>query len=439
MPQFRLLHSTPMTRYSRRHFLQTGATAAAVAAVPTIASGERSSTLPPSLASLTSMKDQAVPITVEERNARVERARELMARNSLQAIVITTGSSLTYYSAVKWWTSERLFAMVLPAKGKAFFVSPAFEQGRAQEQLALGPFGADADIRIWQENEDPYQRVAEGLRDLGISTGTLGIEEKTQYVFSDGIAKHVPAMQTASATSVTAGCRMIKSDNEIALMRLAAKVSITAYEAAYRALKVGMTQSDFETLVESAHTQLGFHGGAEVQVGAHSAAPHGSIAPQKIVEGTIVMMDGGCSVEGYASDITRTFVLGKPTPKMQQIFEIVYRAQSAALGAAKPGVECQSVDRAARKVIVDAGYGPGFKYFTHRLGHGMGMDGHEWPYLVPGNTLPLRANMTFSDEPGIYLPGEFGMRIEDDMHILGDSAELFTPRSPSLEHPFGPA
>jgi Xaa-Pro dipeptidase len=281
--------------------------------------------------------------------------------------------------------------------------------------------------------------VAEGLRDLGISTGTLGIEEKTQYVFSDGIAKHVPAMQTASATPVTAGCRMIKSDNEIALMRLAAKVSITAYEAAYHALKVGMTQSDFEGLVESAHTQLGFHGGADVQVGAHSAAPHGSIAPQKIVEGTIVMMDGGCSVEGYASDITRTFVLGKPAPKMQQIFEIVYRAQSAALGAAKPGVECQSVDREARKVIVDAGYGPGFKYFTHRLGHGMGMDGHEWPYLVPGNTLPLRANMTFSDEPGIYLPGEFGVRIEDDMHILGDSAELFTPRSPSLEHPFGPA
>jgi Xaa-Pro dipeptidase len=385
------------------------------------------------------MKDQAVPITVEERNARVERARELMAANNLQAIVITTGSSLTYYSAVKWWTSERLFAMVLPAKGKAFFVCPAFEQGRAQEQLALGPFGAHPDIRIWQENEDPYQRVAEGLRDLGISTGTLAVEEKTQYVFSDGIAKHVPVMQTASATPVTAGCRMIKSDNEIALMRLAAKVSITAYEAAYRALKVGMTQSDLEGLVESAHTQLGFHGGADVQVGAHSAAPHGSIAPQKIAEGTIVMMDGGCSVEGYASDITRTFVLGKPAPKMQQIFEIVYRAQSAALGAAKPGVECQSVDRAARKVIVDAGYGPGFKYFTHRLGHGMGMDGHEWPYLVPGNTLPLRANMTFSDEPGIYLPGEFGVRIEDDMHILGDSAELFTLRSPSLEHPFGPA
>ena len=395
--------------------------------------------MPPSIASLKSMKDQAVPITVDERKARVERARELMAQNKLEAIAITTGSSLTYYSAVRWWTSERLFAMVLPAKGNAFFVCPAFEEGRAQEQLAIGPFGSAADIRIWQEDEDPYQRVAQGLRDLGLTSGVLGIEEKTPFVFSDGIASHVPSMQIASATPVTAGCRMIKNDHEISLMRLASKVSITAYEAAYRALKVGMTQNEFEGLVESAHTQLGFHGGADAQVGTHSSAPHGSIAPQNIVEGTIVMMDGGCTVEGYASDITRTFVLGKPTAKMQQVFEIVDRAQSAALATARPGVACEAVDAAARKVIVDAGYGPGFKYFTHRLGHGMGLDGHEWPYLVPGNAKPLRANMTFSDEPGIYLPGEFGVRIEDDMHITADGAELFTPRSPSLEHPFGKA
>lgn len=428
-----------MTRFSRRRFLQVGTTAAAAAVVPSTASAESSSALPPSVASLKSMKDQAVPITVDERRARVERARELMVQNKLQAIAITTGSSLTYYSAVRWWTSERLFAMVLPAKGKEFFVCPAFEEGRAQEQLALGPFGSDVDIRIWQEDEDPYQRVAQGLSDVGLTSGVLGIEEKTPFVFSDGIAVHVPTMQIASATPVTAGCRMIKSDHEISLMRLASKVSITAYEAAYHALKVGMTQQEFESLVEAAHTQLGFHGGADVQVGAHSAAPHGSIEPQKIAEGTIVMMDGGCSVEGYASDITRTFVLGKANTKMQQIFEIVYRAQSAALATARPGVACEAVDAAARKVVIDAGYGPGFKYFTHRLGHGMGLDGHEWPYLVPGNATPLRANMTFSDEPGIYLPGEFGVRIEDDMHITAEGAELLTPRSPSLEHPFGTA
>jgi Xaa-Pro dipeptidase len=200
-----------------------------------------------------------------------------------------------------------------------------------------------------------------------------------------------------------------------------------------------MTQDDAENMVEAAHRQLGFEGGADVQVGEYSAFPHGSEAEQRIREGTIVMMDGGCMVEGYASDITRTFVLGKASDKMKQVFEIVHRAQSAALAAAKPGVEAGSVDAAARKVISDAGYGPDYKYFTHRLGHGMGMDGHEWPYLVRGNPTRLQAEMTFSDEPGIYIRGEFGIRLEDDMHILEEGAELFTAQSPSLEDPFGKA
>lgn len=426
-----------MTRLSRRSFLQTGSIAAAGLVAPSVSAEECIPALPPSIANLKSMKDQAAPITVGERKARVERARELMAQNKLQAIAITTGSSLTYYSAVRWWTSERLFAMVLPLKGKGFFVCPAFEEGRAREQISTGPFGADAEVRIWQENEDPYLRVAQGLSDLGITTGVLGIEEKTPYVFSNGMALHLPAMQTASATPVTAGCRMIKSESELNLMRLASKVSITAYEAAYKALHDGMTQDEFSSLVETAHSKLGFHGGADVQVGEHSAAPHGSIAPQKIKEGEIVLMDGGCTVEGYASDISRTFVLGKPTEKMKKIFDIVYRAQSAALSTARPGLPCEAVDAAARKVVIDAGYGPGFKYFTHRVGHGMGLDGHEWPYLVPGVTTPLQGNMVFSDEPGIYIPGEFGVRIEDDMHITAAGAELFTPRSPSLEQPFG--
>jgi Xaa-Pro dipeptidase len=429
-----------MMQFSRRRFLQTGATAAAAAALPVNASAAatgRDAKLPPSIASLKSMKDQATPISVQERAARVERARQLMEENHLQAIVVTNGSSLPYYSAVHWWPSERFFGMIIPAKGDAFFVSPAFEEGRAREQLATGPFGTKVKVLTWQEDEDPYLRVAQGLRDLGVSTGVVGIEEKTPYVFSNGIALHVPALQMASATPVTAGCRMIKSEHELALMRLASKVSITAYEAAYHALQPGMTQQEFQSLVESAHTQLGFHGSADAQVGPYSATPHGSIAPQKIQEGTIVLMDGGCTVEGYASDISRTFVLGKPTSKMNQVFDIVYKAQSAALAAARPGVECQSVDAAARKVVIDAGYGPGFKYFTHRVGHGMGLDGHEWPYLVPGNTTVVRANMTFSDEPGIYIPGEFGVRIEDDMQITSDGAELEAPRSPSLQNPFG--
>jgi Xaa-Pro dipeptidase len=198
-----------------------------------------------------------------------------------------------------------------------------------------------------------------------------------------------------------------------------------------------MTQATVRDLISTAHRKLGFTGGASVQVGEYSALPHGSRTPQTIREGTIVMVDGGCTAEGYQSDITRTFVLGKPSDKMKQVFDIVHRAQSAALAAARPGAECQSVDAAARKVIVDAGYGPDYTYFSHRLGHGIGMDGHEWPYLVRGNTLAMERGMTFSDEPGIYIPGEFGVRLEDDMHITPSGAELLTPQSPSLEEPFG--
>jgi Xaa-Pro dipeptidase len=198
-----------------------------------------------------------------------------------------------------------------------------------------------------------------------------------------------------------------------------------------------MTQRDFQQLIQQAHQRLGYTGGASVQVGEYSALPHGSITPQVVKAGTIVLIDGGCSVEGYVSDISRTFVLGKPTDKMRKVYEIEHRAQTAALKAARPGVACEAVDAAARKVIEEAGYGPGYKYFTHRVGHGMGMDGHEWPYLVKGNTLPLAPGMTFSDEPGIYIRGEFGVRLEDDMVITEQGAELFTPQSPSLEDPFG--
>ena len=362
-----------------------------------------------------------------------------MRENDLSAIVLTASTSLRYFTGIRWEGGERLFAMVLPAKGAAFYVAPAFEEDRAREQIGLAPDGKNADLRVWQEDESPYVRAAQGLSDRGIAGGTIGLEETIKFVFSDNLRKATARATFASATPVTAGCRMIKSAHEIELMRLAAKVTLAGYEAIYRSLKVGMTQKDVGELIETAHRQLGFEGGADVQVGEYSAFPHGSVATQTIQEGMIVMIDGGCSVEGYASDITRTFVLGKASDKMKRVFEIVHSAQSAALVAARPGVEAGSVDAAARKVITDAGYGPDYKYFTHRLGHGMGMDGHEWPYLVHGNTTKLQPEMTFSDEPGIYVRGEFGIRLEDDMHILPDGAELFTPQSPSLENPFGKA
>jgi len=426
--------------HSRRKFLQLGAALSggllADTAMPAQAD-DKCPPLPPSLARLKSMKDQATPITVEERQQRQEKARRLMEASGLDAILLMGGTSLTYFTGIRWWLSERTFAMVLPAKGAAFYVSPAFEEGRAREQIARAPEGSQPDIRIWQEDENPYQRIAKGLEDRGLATGNLGIEETVRFVFSEGIAKASPQVKLASATPVTAGCRMIKSPHEIALMRLASQVTLVAYEAAYHALKDGMTQEQAEELIESAHSRLGFAGGADVQVGEHSAFPHGSIAPQVIHEGTIVLVDGGCQVEGYCSDISRTFVLGKASDKMKKNFEIVHRAQTAALQTARPGLECQAVDAAARKVITDAGYGPDYKFFTHRVGHGMGMDGHEWPYLVRGSTQALAADMTFSDEPGIYIRGEFGLRLEDDMHITADGAELFTPQSPSLEDPFG--
>ncbi len=427
-------------KISRRSILQI----AGASSLLTLARGSRltaqesadQTSLPPSIAALQSMREQAKPVTVEERRARIARAQELMAQNHIDAILLAGGTSLLYFTGVHWGNSERLFAAVIPASGKAFCVCPSFEEDRAREQLNRGPLES-VDLLTWHEDENPYKLVSSGLRSLGQSTGTLGIEEKTPWVFSEGISANAPGLHLTSATPVTAGCRMIKSAHELELMGLANKATLKVYEAVYRALHPGMTQLDASRLIDVAYGRVGFRGEASVEVGAYSANPHGSIMPQTIREDTVVMIDDGCLVEGYQSDITRTFVLGKPTGKMKQVFDIVHRAQKSALDAARPGVECQAVDAAARGVISDAGYGPDYKFFTHRVGHGIGMDGHEWPYLVRGNKLPLEAGMTFSDEPGIYIPGEFGMRLEDDMHITASGAELFTPQSPSLEHPFG--
>jgi Xaa-Pro dipeptidase len=383
------------------------------------------------------MRDQARPITLEERTARQEKATQLMKASHLDGLLLMEGTSLRYFTGVDWWGGERLFAVVLPATGRALCVCPAFEEGRARELLANSPAGKGAHVRTWQEDQNPYQLLAEGLKDLGMSTGTLGMEETVRFVFSSEIAKAAPQIKIVSGTAVTAGCRMIKSEHELKLMSLANKVTITAYQAAYHALQEGMTQPQVERLITAANEKLGFPGEVDIDIGENSSFPHGSIVPQVIREGTLVLIDGGGPVEGYQSDISRTFVFGKPSDKMKSVFDIVHRAQATALKTARPGVQCQAVDAAARRVITDAGYGPDYKFFTHRVGHGIGMDGHEWPYLVRGNTTALASNMTFSDEPGIYIAGEFGVRLEDDMHITENGAELFTPQSPSLEDPFG--
>ena len=426
---------------TRRSFMLSTALASA-ATVPALAMAgaaqePASPSLPAAIRALRSRRHEATPISPEERGARHERARELMAANHLDAILLAEGTSLEYFCGVSWWGSERLFAAVIPAKGEPFYVCPAFEEVRAREQLAKGPAAARADVRTWQEDESPYQRVAEGLADRGLSTARIGLEENVRYVFSAGVASAAPNVTFASATPVTAGCRMIKSAHEIALMQLASEVTLAAYEATYRSLRLGMTGHEVTQLSRLAHERLGFEGAADlVLIGEAAAFPHGTVAPTHLAEGKLVLLDGGCNVEGYKSDISRTFVLGKPTAKMQTVFSLVKRAQSAALAAARPGAECGSVDAAARKVVVEGGYGPDYKFFTHRLGHGMGMDGHEWPYLVRGNATKLVAGMTTSNEPGIYIRGEFGVRLEDDMTITDDGARLLTPQSYSLEEPF---
>ena len=396
---------------------------------------DQTSSLPPAIKALTSMKGKVTPISVDERRARLERARSLMKANKIDALMLTGGTSMEYFTGIKWGLSERLLAAVIPASGTAFLVTPKFEEARAMEQVHLGPLGKDATVYAWEEHESPYALIAQGLKSRGLTTATIGAEETVRFVFADGAA-HIPNVNVVSGTPITAGCRTIKDAHEIAIMRFASQVTLKAYEAAWKSLKEGMTQDDFAKLVQQAHKQLGYEGSAGVQVGKYSALPHGSTTPQVVREGSILLIDGGCKVEGYSCDISRTFVLGKPTQRMKDVFEIEHKAQTMAVKTARPGLPCEAVDAAARKVIVDAGFGPDYKFFSHRVGHGMGMDGHEWPYLVRGNTLPLKPGMVFSDEPGIYIPGEFGIRLEDDMVITEGGAELFTPQSPSLERPF---
>jgi Xaa-Pro dipeptidase len=425
---------------TRRNFL-AGATPAALIPLgfgtSDAAEAQAAPALPASIAALKDRRNEAVPISSAEREARFTRARELMAKAGLGAICMSGGTSLRYFTGVNWWNSERLMVLVLPSKGQPFAVCPAFEEDRLHEQFSLVPSFAGTQLLTWQEDENPYDRLATGMRDRSLAMGKIGIEETMAFVFAQGIARALPQASIASATPVTAGCRSIKSAAEIKLMQLANSVTLQVYEAAWRAGTPGMTTHEFSALVATAYDRVGFPGEASCETGEYTALPHGSIAPQTIREGAMVLIDDGCTVEGYQSDITRSFVYGKPSDKMLRCFDIVHRAQAAALAAARPGAACGQVDAAARKVIEDAGFGPGYTYFQHRLGHGIGMDMHEWPYLVRGNPLPLAAGMTFSDEPGIYLRGEFGLRLEDDMHIGEDGARLFTGPSPSLQQPFG--
>jgi len=425
------------TNPARRNFLRSSLIAGA-AALPLsqVASAQAAKSgtdaLPDSMRSLTSVAAQVVPIGNDERIARVAKAQRLMAEHGIDAVFIGAGSSLTYFTGMRWWDSERLTGVILPRKGEPVYVTPEFERVRTLEQIKLGN-----DVRGWQEDEDPYALVAKVLRDMGHATGTLGMEEAVPYFRAKGIADALPQAKVVPAWPVVSGCRRVKSAAELALMKLANEATLAVYEAVWKALKPGMTEQDISGLLAMAYARTGLNGDASVNVGKYTASPHGSDQPQHLVEGTPIIFDGGCRAGGYTSDITRTVVLGQPNDEIRKVFDIVLKAQTAALNTARPGVAMGDVDAAARKVISDSGYGPDYRYFSHRLGHGIGLDMHEWDYLVRGNKHLLEPGMTFSDEPGIYIPDRFGVRLEDILYVTEDGAALMTPQSTSIDQPFG--
>ena len=379
------------------------------------------------------MTDGVAPITLQEREARLEKARQLMAEHGIDAVYLEGGSTLAYFTGVRWGRSERMTAAILPVQGEIGYICPAFEEARLRESLTFG-----SDVRVWEEHESPYAQVVGLLEDRGITRGTIGIEESVRFFLYDGIRRLAPQLTFTSADPVTIPCRAIKSPAEIALMQRAMNITAEAFKACIAELREGMSQEEFHENSVAAHKALGVSGHIGVQFGATTAFPHGSKELTYLKPGDVVLMDGGCTVEGYWSDISRTIVFGDPTPRQREIWSLEKTAQAAAFAAAQIGAPMEAVDAAARKVIVDAGFGPGYRVpgLPHRTGHGIGLDIHEWYNVVQGNTIPLAAGMCFSNEPMIAIYGEFGIRLEDCVTMTEDGPRYFTQPSPSIEQPF---
>jgi Xaa-Pro dipeptidase len=382
----------------------------------------------PELASLRPrLADAPLAITESERVQRREKAQRLMKELGYSAMLIEPGANMMYFSGIEWARSERLLALILPRTGKGIVISPAFEEQRAANQVD-GRF----EIRVWQEDESPEALIARVFKEWGIATGKLAVDGSARTFVFNELALAALAMKMGSAEPITNACRGTKTAHEIEIMRFANQITLDAYRAAFKTLRAGMTQAELAKNVSDAFAKLGYTGGALVLFGESSAYPHGLPKPRTLEENQVVLVDGGTSVHGYQSDMTRTVVFGQPAPEAQKVFDIVHEAQRRALAFAGPGKKCGEVDATARKVITDAGYGPDYRTFTHRLGHGIGLEGHEWPYLVRGSQIVLQPGMTFSDEPGIYQYGKFGIRLEDILAITENGAEMMTPPQTSL-------
>jgi len=389
--------------------------------------------VPDAIKNLRPMTAGVQPITDDERRARIEKARRLMRENKLGAIVMEGGTSLFYFTGTRWTVGDRLFAWVLPASGEPAWIVPQADQARAHDAIHMG-----TDVRTWSDADGAYKMVAQFLKERGAGT-TVGIEERARFAVFEGLRAAAPSLELGSADPVTIGCRVIKSPAEIALLQHANDVTIACYKAVLSSLREGMTNDDLSANMDAGYRALGYRGAALVIFGKYTAFPHGSIQPQKLREGDVVLIDDGCTVEGYQADITRTTVFGKPTARQRDVWNLERKAQDAALAAAKVGATCESVDAAARKVIVDGGFGPDYKLpgLPHRTGHGIGLDGHEWTNLVRGNQTKLEPGMCFSNEPTIAIPGEFGIRLEDCMYVTENGARMFTKQSPAIDQPFG--
>jgi Xaa-Pro dipeptidase len=428
----------PRRRFLGSAALGLGAAAAArcAPAAPTQAAEGARVGVPAAITALKPMRDGIVPIAEDERKGRIAKAQRLMAEQKIDAIFMEGTASSFYFTGMRWGQSERTFGIVIPANGEIAYVCPGFEEDRARE-LIKPAFGSE--VRVWQEDESPFKVISQIVKDRGMQHRRIGIEERVRFFIADGVRQETPGVDIVSATPVTAGCRMFKSPAEIALMQRANDVTIAAYKAAMTTMRDGMTQDELADNIVAAFSALGFSGDVSVQFGKWTALPHGSATPQKLREGDIVMIDDGVTCEGYQSDITRTTVFGKPTPRQIDVWAIEKRAQAAAFEAIKIGAACETVDAAARKVIEDAGFGPAYKVpgLPHRTGHGIGLEFHEWTNFVKGNKTPIQPGMCFSDEPMIAIPGEFGIRLEDDVYIGEDGAHWFSKPSVAIDQPFG--
>lgn len=421
----------------RRDFL-TGAVATVAAASTALmlpgGSVRAASAAPATLAGLTSMTGDAKPISVEERRARIAKLQRLMVEQKIGALILESGSSLDYFTGIQWHRSERTTAAVIPARGDIVVVTPAFEEPSIRETLAVGD-----DVRPWNEHENPFALIVGALRDRGVTSEPIAFESTTRLFIVDGVREaSAGAYRVVSGDALVRAVRLIKSPAELALMQIANNVTLAALRYVHGNVRAGMRPDEIATLMNAATEALG--GAPEfalVLINEASAYPHGSHQPQTLHEGSVILMDVGCTVHGYQSDISRTWVMGQPTAKQRKVWNTVKRGQEIALATAKLGTPVGAIDDAVRAYYEKEGWGPGYKLpgLPHRTGHGIGLDGHESPYLVHGDTTPLAPGMCFSDEPGIYIPGEFGIRLEDCWHMTETGPKLFTALAKSIEDP----